>query len=143
MLWLMIATGPVGPGQSERFLFAAPTRDPGQAMEYAKQIVNQQRMPVNPGVQYQPHLLDSNDPSTVLLCQQVRPGPLDPAGVVAGQTAPQNRGAPGGPRDGGSGFENMPGEALSGAEDSMFGDQDAACGTVGDVYTNGQEVKRQ
>lgn len=139
MLWLFIAQGTVGAGEAERFLINAPTTDPGQAMDYAKQLVQAQRIRCGQ-VQYAPHLLQTNDQSLVMLCIQSKQSPLSGEGVAAGQSAPQGRNLPPGERDG-SGFQAIGGDALGGISDNMYGD-DPCQGTVADIYTNGQEMRR-
>ncbi len=139
MLWLFIAQGAVGAGEAERFLINAPTNNPAQAMEYAKQLVQSQRIRCGQ-VQYAPHALQDNDQSTVMLCIQSKQPLISGEGVAAGQSAPQGRNLPPGERDN-SGFQAIGGDALAGMSDNMFGD-DPCQGTVADIYTNGQEMRR-
>lgn len=138
MLWLFTAQAPVAHGQVERFVAAINTNDPAQAMQYAKGLAQQQRMALG-HVPYLANALPANDPSLVLLCVQHRVA-VSHEGVVAGQTAPRPAGAAG-PRDD-LGFQPLGNEAVGSNDDVMFGEQDPLEGTVADVYTSGQEIKR-
>lgn len=138
MLWLFTAQAPVAQGQVERFVAAINTTDPGQAMQQARGLCQQARMPLGQ-VPYVANLLPPNDPSLVVLCVQAR-NALSHEAVAAGQTAPRPAG-PAGPRDD-LGFQPLGNEAIGANEDMMFGETDPLEGTVADVYTSGQEIKR-